>query len=374
MRNLKLLLLILFVAAVEARAEMRMLRPVPSQLEAEERAALTRKAAALLGNGHVLCANYSSFLNSCQGVDSLACRQRYKEINDELGAFNNAADEYNAEVVTAMQGLVARRQAEVRGDQQAIRQLGINRTADEYDAWSDWLKNADEERQRQVEEAFKEAAKTLASEALDKAFDAGVDQFERFGPRSAKQAVSKLEQLGADNPDLLDAITALGNAKNKAQKAEAARRVYEGLKRGKEIWDLHDLDADNDSQFWKVGDELIENFVPDKRMKLIGKLTLNEVRATFYTVNEAAFDMPVFNKRIGQLNQLTAAQFIALRSLSTRLVKDVRARNEASRELNGLDQQPAMDVCQMPGNPAGVPVAVNCVPIHRPGSVDASAY
>lgn len=374
MQKLRGCALLLFCGALSAYAEMRMLHPVPNALAAGERAALSRQEAQLLASGHTLCAEYSVFLNACQGNDSSDCQQQFRRINEELSTFNSAADTYNAGVVAAMQRQVDKNLALVRSDQQAIRQLGIYRTAHEFDAWSEWLKSADDERQRQVEEAFQEAAKAVAGEALDRALDAGAEKFESFTPQTARKLTARLKSLGADNPDLLDAITALGNAKNKAAKAASARRLYEGLKKGKELWDLHDIAPDNESEYWKVGDELIENFVPDKRMKLIGKLTLNEVRATFYTVNEAAFDMPVFNRRLDQLNQLTAVQFVALRELSARLVKDVRAGNDARRGLRQLDQQPAIDVCNTPADLSGVPVAMNCVGIHRPGSAPAGIY
>ena len=76
-------------------------------------------------------------------------------------------------------------------------------------------------------------------------------------------------------------------------------------------------------------------------------------------MNEAAFDIPTFNARVDQLDQLTTSQFLALRSLSNQLQQHVKEKMEAQRELKNIDKQPAMNVCQ-PGAYSGEPVAMNC--------------
>lgn len=354
-----LLLLLIVVAVCGARAEMRLLRPVPKSLEANERAALESEQAKLTEAGRKICRELADFKNECQGKDTADCDERYRKMNDELAGFNSAADDYNAHVVQAMQRRVNKKLATVHSDQQAIRMLGLHKTAKEFDEWTKWMKEVDEERQKQVEEAFKEAGKTLAGEALDKVVDMAGEQIKDLTPEAAAQLIKKLKKAGADNPDLLEGVEALGNAKNKAAKVRAAKKTYEGLKKGKVLWDLHDISDNNESELWKVGDEVIENFVPNKRMKLLGKLTLNEVRASFYLVNEAAFDIPTFNARVDELDQLTTSQFLALRSLSNQLQKHVKEKMDAQRELKNIDKQPAIHVCQ-PGAYSGEPVAMNC--------------
>ena len=338
---------------------MTMLRPISNNFDANERAALEKERDQVIAQGKPICREFTGFQNSCQGQNTAGCDEKYRKMNDDLASFNRAADEYNAHVVQSMRRRVDKLQAKVQADLVAIKMLALFQTAGEFDRVTKMMKEVDEQREKQVDEAFKEAGKTLAGEVLDKVVDLTGDKIKDLDPKAAKQLINKLENAGADNPDLLEGIEALGNAKNKAAKVKAGKKLYEGLKKGKEIWDLHDIDDDNESELWKIGDELIENFVVDKRMKLVGKLTLNEVRATFYIVNETAIDMPIFFGWLDQFDHLTTSQFLALRSLSNVLHKHVKEKAAAQRELKDIDKQPAFEVCRSSAD-SGEPVAMSC--------------
>jgi len=359
MHRWRFITLMLLFASCCAQAEMRMLRPISKNLDANERAALEKERDKMIAQGKPICREFSEFENSCQGRDTADCDEKYRKMNDDLTGFNSAADNYNAHVVQAMRRRVAKLQAKVQSDMVAIKMLGLHNTAAEFDEWTKWMKEVDDERQKQVDEAFKEAGKTLAGEVLDKVVDVTADKIKDLDPKAAKQLIAKLKNAGADNPDLFEGIEALGDAKNKAAKVKAGKKVYEGLKKGKEIWDLHDIDDDIDSELWKVGDELIENFIVDKRMKLVGKLSLNEARCVFYPVYEAAFAIPTFNRQIDELDHLTTSQFLALRSLSNLLHKHMKEKIAAQRELKDIDKQPTFEVCR-PSADSGEPVAMSC--------------
>jgi chemotaxis protein CheY-P-specific phosphatase CheC len=359
MRGCIVVLALLWSFSACAQTAMQMLRPISKNLDAIERAALEKERDQVIAQGKPICREFSDIQQSCQGQVTNDCDARYRKMNDDLAGFNRATDDYNAHVVQAMRRHAEKMQPKVQSDMVAIKMLAFFKTATEFDNVMKMMKDVDEQRQKQVKEAFKEAGKTLAGEVLDKVVDVTGDKIRDLDPKAARQLIAKFKRAGADNPDLLEGIEALGDAKDKAAKVKAGKRLYEGLKKGKEIWDLHDIDDDNESELWKMGDELVENFVVDKRMKLVGKLTLNEVRATFYIFNETAIDMPIFTDWLDRFDHLTTSQFLALRSLSNLLHEHVKEKIAAQRELEDIDKQPAFEVCR-PSADSGRPVAMSC--------------
>jgi hypothetical protein len=359
MRGCIFFLSLIWIFSVSTRAEeMQMLRPVSKNLDANERAALEKERDQVIAQGKPICREFADFQNSCQGKDTADCNDKYRKMNDDLAAFNRAADDFNAQVVQSMRRRVEKLQAKVQSDMVAIKMLGVNSTVLEFDEWTKWMKDVDDERLKHVNEAFKKAAGTVAGEAVDKIVDVTGDKIKDVDPKTARKWIATLKKAGADNPDLLEGIEALGNAKNKAAKVRAGKKVYEGLKKGKEIWDLTDIGEDNESELWKVGDELIETFVPDKRTKFVGKMTLSEVEAVFYELYELAA-ITTFNERIDQLDHLTTSQLLALRSLSNPLHEHVKEKIAAERELKDIDKLPAFEVCR-PSADSRAPVAMSC--------------
>jgi hypothetical protein len=332
-------------------AQMRTLRPLPNNVASEDRAHLDLEHSMLLGKAGSLCATRAVFNSQCDGsitADSPTshnCQISYSEIKQSLGVYNEAADKYNDEVVAKLRQRVLTLSEAVRRDQQAIRNLGLHRDAAEFDAWSLWLSAADKQRQEQAEAAFRDAATSAATNGIQEAIRSGAYKAAALNPKVAAELIARLQAAGVEDPFLLGAISKFAAAKGKQQTAEAGLDLLERVSKAKAVWDLHDLGPDRESATWRVGADLLEIFVPDPKLRLIGTLTLDEVRVTFYTVNEAAFDVPVFQAEVNSLAKLTEQRLRNLRVLSTRLQADVRAKSDASKELAGIDQRPADGAC-----------------------------
>lgn len=343
--------IVVLLSAPALWAQMQLLRPIPDSIAAADKSELSAERSRLIEEASTLCSTYANLKSRCETTTEAGstlpadCAQSLADFRTSLSSHNAAATQYNDAVVAALRQRIKVLSAAVRQDQQAIRNLGIHRDAAEFDAWSLWLTAADEERQRQAEEAFREAAKDAVMSKIEQAFRIGVDKAAALDPQSAQNLIDRLRGAGVGDPYFLEAIEKFGAVTNKQEKAKAGMELLEQLKKAKTIWDLHDLGPDQESATWKVGAALLELFIPDPELQLIGKLTLDEVRATFYTVNEAAFDFPVFLSQINRLQQLTDQHLNILRMLSARLQADVQEKVRTAKDLATIDQQPADGGC-----------------------------
>ena len=357
-------------------AEMRMLRPLPNTLESKDRMELESMHAKAVAQGRTLCNAYSRFRTQCDGkADSTACRASFSDINEKLGHYNEEAEKYNGAVVAKLRQRVEGLAKVVQRDQQAIRSLGIHHDSEEFESWSKWLEDADAERMEQVDAAFRDAAMSAASSRIKAALRAGALKTAALDPKTAERLIGRLKGAGVGDPYFFEAIRKVASTGGKQETAEAGMKVLDRLGKAKSIWDLHDMGPNKESATWKAGSELLGLFIPDPELELVGKLTLDEVRATFYTVNEAAIDVPVLSARVRQLGTLTEMHLLALRTLSARLQADVQKKAPAAKELAGIDKRKPEEVCAMGPDPSepvaaefdGVLLAQGCRLAHAPG-------
>jgi hypothetical protein len=345
-------ILLIGLCAPSVWAQMRMLRPVPHSLNSADHAQLATEHSGLADKGRTVCAAYAKYKLRCEveGTPDSAvpsdCHASFSEISHALQVYNEAADKYNDEVVARLKRQVQILSDAVRQDQQAIRNLGLHNDANEFNSWSDWLDKADKERQQQVDAAFRDAARSAAETMIDGAIHAGVNKAAALDPKTAERLIWRLRSAGADDPFFLDAIRKFAAARDKQQAADAGLKLLDRLGRAEAVWDLHDLGPDQESAAWQAGSDLFQVFMPDPKLQLIGRLTLDEVRATFYTVNQAGIDFPVFWAEINSIEKLTEQHLNDLKKLSVRLRADVQAKKQASDELAAIDRQPAEVGCE----------------------------
>lgn len=336
--------ILFFVFTPMLRAQIHLLRPVPEMLGDVEHTQLAAEHSQLMNGAISLCDRYSQYKLRCERNNPTTpppadCTETLSQISSVLDEYNRRADTYNDNVVSKLRERVQELGKNIGSDQQAIRNLGIHHDAAEFDSWTEWLKTEDKQRQKQVDEAFRAAAKAAAVSTVERAIRAGVNTAATLTPERADELVRKLEGLGVSDPLFLAAIKRFGAVTNKEQKAKAGLELLNRLKRAKGVWDLHDLGDDQESATWKAGSDLMEIFFPDPEMRLTGKLSLNLVRAVFYNVNEAWIDFPVFQSKMKSLEKLTDQHFNELKALSTRLQKHVEAKNNAAAELANIDQK-----------------------------------
>ena len=96
------------------------------------------------------------------------------------------------------------------------------------------------------------------------------------------------------------------------------------------------MTLDSESAKWKAGSAILGLFVPDARVQLLGKLTLQEVRIVFYT-SYANVARRISLAQIDQLTNLSENQLIALKVLGGRIEADVRRLNLTQTDLRRLN-------------------------------------
>lgn len=325
-----------FTFAPLLRAQMVSLLPVPS-CSPEQGSRLQPRWNNLQAAASTLAEKGEAFKRDCNRVEEgsaedAACKQRSDALEEERQDYNEKASGYNSDVVTALQGCVDDLTALVARDQQAIRNLGIDRTAQQFEQWVDWASSATEERGEQWREALQESAQAVMEAAIKSAGDHIMDAVGSLNPPTANRLITQLRGAGVSDPLLFDAIRTVAYTPDKPAKARAAKKIIENLWRLKEIWDLKDLSSGTESSKWKAGSAVIGLFVVDPRLQLLGKLTLQDVRFAFYSVN-ANVVTRISLSEIERLSDLTDLQLQNLKSLSRRLQEDVQRLRAAKQEL-----------------------------------------
>ncbi|OLC42018.1 MAG: hypothetical protein AUI21_03420 [Nitrospirae bacterium 13_1_40CM_2_62_10] len=255
------------------------------------------------------------------------------------------ADSYNDQVVAALRQHLEELSAVIRGDERAIRNLGLHHDAAEFDSWSTWLEQIDSERQQQIDAAFRDAATALVADRIQVAIRTGAYRAAALDPKTADRLIRRFQRLGIEDPLFLAAIRRFAAARDKKQAADAGLELLDGLGKARAIWDLHDLGTERESATWQAGADLFEIFIPDQQLQLIGKLTLSETRAAFYSVYEVGIAFPAFSAQVNGLENLTERRLKDLRALSTRIQADVGAKNRVSAELAAIDEVSADGGC-----------------------------
>jgi hypothetical protein len=329
---------ICFTLAPPMRGQIVSLLPVPS-CSPEQSSRLQPKWNNLQSTASALVDKGETFNRDCNRVEEgsaedTACKQRSDALETERQDYNGKANGYNSDVVAVLHGCVDDLTALVARDQQAIRNLGIDRTAQQFEQWVDWASSATEERDEQWREALQESAKAIVEAAIKSATDHTLDAVGSLNPPTANRLITQLRSAGVSDPLLFDAIRTVAYTPDKPGKARAAKKIIENLWRMKELWDLKDLTSSTESSKWKAGAAVIGLFVVDPRFQLLGKLTLQDVRFAFYSVN-ANVATRISLSEIERLSDLTELQLQNLKSLSRQLQGDVQRLRATKQELAG---------------------------------------
>jgi hypothetical protein len=324
-----------------ASAQVTVLRPPPQSVGHMVRQDLLAEHGRLATARDTVLRLAGDLARDCRDVPETStaigpCRQRQGQINQQRMAYNADADRYNDRVVIELDKRIADMRAAIAGDQGAIRNLGLARTGAEADALGSYATAVDREWIEQRDAAFRDAGAALAEFGLQTAVTRGLHTstaraaINKFTITDAQRLSKQLRASGVNVPAISEALEALARAKG-AQKAAKAEEVMNLLRRTKAVWDLKDLKRDTESAKWQAGYHVVSAIAPDKRMALIAKLTLAEVRLTFYAIN-ANIELRVINSQIDRLSTLTDQQLLNLKSLSARLDANVDALNAAKAE------------------------------------------
>lgn len=328
--------------AVPLCAEIPGLLPAPSCSKVDS-PLLAQTQSDLQSRQDEVVRNGKDFMRDCTSVvagsaQDVECQRRHDALEPPKQEYTRKANAYNSDVLRVLRGCVNRLTAAVARDQHAVRNLGVDKTAEQVDEWVDWASSAIRERNEQWQEGLKESAQAILEDNLQAASDHVLDAVGSLNPPTANRLISRLRNAGVGDTLLFDAIRTVAYTPNKPEKARAAKEIIERLSQLKTVWDLEDLDLSTESAKWKAGADVISLFVIDRRLQLIGNLALQDLRFAFYSVS-ANVQNRISLSQIERLSTLTAVQLQALKVLSRRMVSDVQELRAAKKELASAEGQ-----------------------------------
>jgi hypothetical protein len=328
---------LLVAGAAAADEPIPSLRSVPASLAADARARLAGERSKLSDAFDALNQDVGRFEARCRGVatgtpDDAQCQTDDTTLEGRRSEYISEANAYNSEVLAALNARVDTLAQAIKHDQQAIRNLGAGRNAGEYDDWVGMSADAEKERDEQCKEALREAGKEVLEAAFKNALEHGLDKIGSFNPPKANALITRMRNAGFHSPFIEAQLRKVAYTAGKPEMREDAKALIEMLEKSKDAWDLDDLTDASDSKKWEAGASVLGLFVEDKRLELIGKLTLQEVRASFYSVNNNIVRRLAMSE-VDDLTRLNEMQLQNLKILSAKLTSDVKLLRQARSDL-----------------------------------------
>ncbi len=332
-----LTLALVSIAGISAASQpIPSLLQVPASFASPMRARLIGKRSVLSHSYDTLKTDVERFEAKCSRVaedttKDTQCKSEDKGLEERRADYISKGNAYNSEIRTALNDRVAALRAVVVRDQQAIRKLGIAKTIGQYDDWIELSSDAERERDEQFKEALHAAAEQVLEAASVHALEHGLDRVGSLNPPKANRLITQLRKAGVSDPHAEQLLRKIAYTPGKPDKARQAKELIRHLEQMKHLWSLEDLTDTSDSAKWKAGADILGIFIEDKRLRLVGMLTLDEVRAVFYSVNNNIVRQVALSG-IESLTRLNELQLQDLKILSGKLESDVERLRQAKRE------------------------------------------
>lgn len=332
----------LLVASTSSAAIPQNTTPVvlPSSLSANVRAPLASERESIRLAALSLQADQTQFGSRCGTVETgsaadARCKADAAILGRRRSDYFARVTRFNNSVRAALTAQIAALRAVIQSDQQAIRSLRIGKNVSQFDDWIYLSQYAAAERDRQVKEALRDAANTVVNSAANAALGKLIDGVGSLNPPLFYRLRTQLRGAGIVSEPIENLLKQIAFTPGKPEKARQAKELIGLLKKERSIWNLSDMTMDGDSAKWKAGSTILGLFVKDPKLALIGKLTLQEVRIVFHTVN-ANIDRRVALYQIEQLSALADSQLLSLKALSNQLSGDVSKLRAAKADLAKL--------------------------------------
>lgn len=211
---------------------------VPANLPAAQRTSFLKTKAALETERDDLLRQVETHNTSCpkdmpeDSPSLLGCKREQQRLNKAQAAYLTKVTAFNQAVASAasrqpgtsktVDPTVARLEKQIASDEEAIRRLGLNKRAADFEEWSKLTQQA-------RDEFISETLRILARLALDEATIGLKSQTSNLSSAltrdKAEELIVKLERLGADNPNLADAIRALARSTTIKERTDAANTL-----------------------------------------------------------------------------------------------------------------------------------------------------
>lgn len=313
------------------------LRPVPASLAPDVRQHLTDERAALSEVFRRLKSDVDTFKKACANVEDgtaadAKCASEDAGLEARRSEYIKHAKAYNTETTTALEARIASLTGAIHRDEQAIRNLRVGKSGAQFTDWVEISSDAQKERDEQFKEALHGAGEQILEAASANALEHGLDRVASLNPPKANRLISELRNAGVTDPYVEELLRSIASTPGKPQKVRSAQALIHRLEQMHHVWNLEDMSDTSDSAKWRAGAEVLGIFVDDPRMRLIGMLTLDTVRASFYSVHNNIVRQVALSQ-IEDLTRLTELQLQDLKILSAKLQNDVKALHDAKREL-----------------------------------------
>ncbi|MBU2621050.1 MAG: hypothetical protein KKD92_01855 [Proteobacteria bacterium] len=309
---------------------------VPSELSEQELSALLKQRTNLLGQRDRLEQEIQEQKSQCGNVnvedkEKMAfCSEWRARLGEKYTNYMNASNSFKQKVIDRMEALIGDLKERLERDVRAVRNLGLERRAEDFEEWE---KLAVDSR----EQFNKQATDSIADLFLSGASDINKDFVKRIGSLntfSAQKLIGKLNKAGIRNQGIWDIIRKIGTTRGKPEKAKATKELIELLKKEGDLIKI--------SQSLKDGHSNIETeseaFVTILSWGLSGPLAgffASEVKFMFSSVY-CAFASNVSEDNIQKLTTLTEKDLKSLKRLSDLMKEHVEKLKSARQTLNNL--------------------------------------
>ncbi len=230
-------LMMVWILSPQVRAEVPELKPIPQDLPKEVRASLVEQAAELTRELSALAGRNSDLRRNCAEVDEGSpaaerCRREQAALETGKERYVQAADRFNGIVDAEVS--IHELKARIDRDQEAIRRLGFESRADDF---QEWEKLADEARSQFEEQALASLVDLLFAGASDanKAVITGAGRLNTF---SSQKLIGRLNKKGIRNERLFRVIREIGATKGKPARAKAAKELIEVVEKEGDLFNI----------------------------------------------------------------------------------------------------------------------------------------
>lgn len=289
---------------------------------------LLQQRAKLLDQGNKLKNEINEQRSKCGHVDVEDkaqvefCNKWRDKLRDEYANYSNVVKDFKQDVIKKMKALVEDLQKKVARDKHAIRNLGLEKRAEDFEEWEKLSTEAQAEWERQTFSSLIDISVVAAKPAIG--------SIKSLSPEKAEQLVAELERAGVTDPFLQEAIRELGKL-SKADKQTLIRVGNQLLYRAKDAKDKQLLAEETPGKVnakLKAITSVLAVGLNDPKLKLL-VADVNFCIASVY--NNVA--QRVSQEQIERLNELTEEQLRDLKKLFGLLEGHVRRLNEAKKAL-----------------------------------------
>jgi hypothetical protein len=246
-------------------------------------------------------------------------QKRQGELVEINYAFKHKVDLAVAAMRAPLQQHIEKLRDQIHSDETAIRRLGFQKRAEEFDDWIKLAETAQKEYERETRDALIDLAIDKGLEGLKQ----GITTIGSLNPPKANKCISQLKALGVGDPYLFGAIRRLALVRGKPARARAINNFLDRVKDAVEAARIEKSEGKLDAFT-----ELLGELVTDRQLSLL----LIEIKfATAALYNNVA--QRVSQHELMRLTALNEQELKALQKLSELLEKDVRQLNNAKQEL-----------------------------------------